>query len=278
MKINEQRRIIFVQVLSMQQVQIIKEPYAAARFCGPEKASFADDAEFHQNLNASTSSPSQPNGNIYDDTICTYSWVKETLEANYSGKNFVICHDQAYCLGGRYEDLPRGYRHTFLIRHPHKLLPSWKKQLLKLMPSYSHRPFGDLPMLPAKYGYGELYDLMEALRLSGDEENPVIIDADDLQKNPQSILRQYLHLLGIPFSQSLLEWDSGDEVMKSWIMSKRFYEDVTSSGWFSVALESRTFGPPYDLPIRDQLDADILPLVEASKPYYSKMHSLRIKP
>ena len=216
---------------------------------------------------------------MFDDTLCTYSWVKQTLEAEYPGKSCVICHDQAFCLEKRYQDLPSGYRHTFLIRHPHKLFPSWKKGNLSLRPSFKHRPFGDYPTLPSRYGYGELHDLFEYVQASGAEAQPIIIDVDDLQRNPEGILRQYCHLLGIPYNDQLLYWDSGSTVTKSWIISKATYElNIRNVGFYKEALKSCQFHPPTAIPSREALDADLLPLIDASMPYYMKLHSLRIKP
>ena len=260
----------------------------AAYSLGPEKKTFTANIEdeLQQSLavpttRTTTSLPSLPSRTefVFDDTICTYNWVKQTLEAEYPGKFCVFCHDQAYCLGNRYQDLPSGYRHTFLIRHPHKLFPSWKKGLVKLIPSYKQRPFSDCPMLPPKYGYGELHDLMVYLQTSGAEAQPIIIDADDLQENPEGILRQYCHLLGLPYNEQLIYWDSGGEVTKSWIISKTIFEyDIQHVGFFEEALKSCQFHPPSAIPGREELDADLVPLIDASMPYYMKLHSLRIKP
>ena len=170
--------------LLLQKVQIINEPYSTAWYYGPEKtptntvtiAPVGAFLERNEKVDANLEFVPSPTVHVFDDTICTYSWVKNTLAAEYPGMTYVLCHDQAHGVKKRYQYLPSGYRHTFLIRHPHKVFPSWKKANVNVMPSFRHRPFGEFPMVPPKYGYGELYDMMEYVKTSGAESQPIIID------------------------------------------------------------------------------------------------------
>ena len=50
-------------------------------------------------------------------------------------------------------------------------------------------------------------------------QSSVIIDADDLQTNPASILCQYCEVIGIPFKESMLNWEAGDAITKDLIAS-----------------------------------------------------------
>ena len=71
-----------------------------------------------------------------------------------------------------------------------------------------------------------------------------VIDADDLQRNPEGILRRFFHLLGLPFNERLLHWDSGSKVTKSWIISKINFEmNIQNVGYFKEALKSCQFHP-----------------------------------
>ncbi len=203
------------------------------------------------------------------------------LESPFPGKSFVFVHDQAFGLQGRYENIPRGYTHTFLIRNPYRQFPSWKKAMVKLIPSMIDKPFSDMPqkLVPEKFGLGELYDLMVYVR---DKlgQTPIIIDADDLQANPSSVLSQYCDLIGVKFSESLLHWEAGDKIMDSWIGSKKLLtaNKMEEGGYYEDALNSTEFQPPKDMPSRDQIDADLLPLIDQYMPMYEKMHSMRIQP
>ncbi len=218
----------------------------------------------------------------FDDSIATFKWVKGMLESSFQGKSFVFVHDQAFCLHRKYENIPRGYTHTFLIRNPYRQFPSWKKSLVSLMPSMTDKPFSNMRQytVPKKFGYGELYDLMVHVR---DElgQTPIIIDADDLQANPASILRQDCDLIGVKFSELLLHWEAGDNITDTWIASKivlRGNKMEDGGGYFEGALRSTGFLPPKEMPSRDQIDADLLPLIDQYMPIYEKMYSMRIKP
>ena len=64
----------------------------------------------------------------FDADQCTYEFVKISMqEDHYPGEQLVFCKDMAYGLQGKYELLPKGYRHTFLIRNPYRAFPSHKK-------------------------------------------------------------------------------------------------------------------------------------------------------
>ncbi len=121
---------------------------------------------------------------------------------------------------------------------------------------------------------------MTYLQERGIEPNPIIIDADDLLTNPASILRQYCELLGVPFNESMLEWPSGIEILKSWkgareLLLGNFHE---SGGYYDMAMKSTRFNLPREMPKREDLSDDILKCVDHSMPYYEKMYDMRLKP
>ena len=66
----------------------------------------------------------------FDADQCAYEFVKSIQEADYPDKQLVFYKDMAYGLQGKYELLPEGYRHTFLIRNPYRAFPSQKRSLL----------------------------------------------------------------------------------------------------------------------------------------------------
>ncbi len=269
--------------VSCQQVQIIKEPFLTAHMYGPERDA-TDDGEarktYEEGIRKTLEIKPAKEALAFDESVATFKWVKGMMESPFPGKSFVFVHDHAFCLRG-YENIPRGYTHTFLIRNPYRLFPSWKKLKVNLMPSRIDKPFSDMPQYQVgqHFGYGELYDLMVHVR---DElgQTPIIIDADDLQSNPSSILRQYLDLLGVKFSESLLHWEAGDEITDTWIASKNLLRGnkMEEGRFYEGALKSTEFRPPKQLPSRDQIDGDLLPVIDRCMPIYEKMHSMRIQP
>ena len=77
-----------------------------------------------------------------------------------------------------------------------QVFPSWRKLTKRFLQLEEPFTFHNLPEpgCPAKYGYEEHYDLYKYLLDKG--ENPVVIDSDDLQRHPESILKQYCQKVG----------------------------------------------------------------------------------
>ncbi len=122
-----------------------------------------------------------------------------------------------------------------------------------------------------------MVDFINYLSEADIEPNPIIIDADDLQNNPGSILRQYCETVDIPYSAKLLQWESGDDIVKKrWLASKtllagneiaNYYEAAFASTGFQVAKK-----PSTDIP------EDIVELIENMTPFYNKLYERRLKP
>ncbi|XP_072019424.1 uncharacterized protein [Amphiura filiformis] len=276
---------VFTKCMSFAEgVQIIKEPFITANVFGPE-SNAAEDDEMHkifkEGIHSTPESQAAKLTLAFDESIATFQWVKQMLESPFPGKSFVFVHDQAFGLRSNYSNMPRGYTHTFLIRNPYRVFPSWKRFLVKIMPSFIDKPFADMPKyeVPAKFGYGELYDLMVHVQEKSDQ-SPIVIDADDLQANPASVFRQYCHLLGVEFKQTMLQWEAGDKIVDTWIASKKVLQGnkMEEGGYFEDAFKSTEFHLPRELLSREQIDIDLLPVIDQCKPLYEKMYSMRIRP
>ncbi|XP_072016787.1 uncharacterized protein [Amphiura filiformis] len=264
-------------------IQIIFEPYLYAYYYGPERKQ-TGVSEMYDNFldktnDAVTDKVDLAKGFIPD--TCTYDWVKQTLEADYPGKKIVFCKDASYTLDGQYDRLPQGYRHTFIIRHPYKLYTSWRRLVQRFLqlqePFYWHEL--PEPIRPAKYGLEEHYELYQYLINHG--MNPIIIDADDLQRHPESIMRKYCAAVGIPFTEDLLQWPSGDDILHTWMAPDGLIQGNklgNEGGFYDVALQSTCFGPPRETPSRASLREDVRYMSDASMPFYEKMYNHRIKP
>ncbi|XP_072018502.1 uncharacterized protein [Amphiura filiformis] len=241
---------VFTKCMSFAEgVQIINEPYVTAHIFGPE-CTAAEDDEMHQTFTKGIATPVSQAANVdlsFHESIATFKWVKQMLESPFPG---YFLHGRGWCL--------------------------------HIMPSFIDKPFTDLPkyLVPAKLGYGEVCDLMGHVK---DKlvQSPIVIDADDLQANPASVLRQYCHLLGVEFKESMLQWEAGDKIVDTWIISKAQKQGnkmKEGGGFYEDAFKSTEFHPPKELPSREQIDPDLLPLIDQCMPLYEKMYSMRIRP
>ncbi|WZZ12175.1 hypothetical protein YC2023_105264 [Brassica napus] len=122
-------------------------------------------------------------------------------------------------------------KHFILIRNPVHILPSFDKVI---------------PLSFLDVGLADLVSIYSDLCQMGTP--PPVIDADDLQRNPEATLRGLCHDLDIPFQASMLKWEAGpipeDGVWASW-----WYKTVhESTGFSSPRKYPRTFNMRhYDL-------------------------------
>ncbi|XP_070581538.1 uncharacterized protein [Ptychodera flava] len=145
-----------LSLASRTETKVFHELYALAYYHGDERDSKYEDLEW------------AIEGYTVKDVI-------KTLEAEYPGKDVILCKDVALCLNGNYDCLPKGYIHTFLIRDPRRSITSFWKILkgLKLPPD----------MLPPTGGVKQLHDLHNYVTDTLNQES-IIIDASDLADQP----------------------------------------------------------------------------------------------
>ena len=118
---------VFQKCLSyVDDIQIIHEPFNVAAQTGPEGRQQTGVLEgIGKFFEGAADSASESHG--WDDRVCTFQWAKDTLEAEYPEKRVVFCKDLILGIKQRYDMVPRGYRHTFLIRDPTKVMISFRK-------------------------------------------------------------------------------------------------------------------------------------------------------
>jgi hypothetical protein len=145
--------------------------------------------------------------------------------------------------------------HTFLIRHPRETIPSY----MALNP--------DAPA--HKIGFESLYEVYAAVaRLTG--SSPVVVDADDLMRQPVAVISSYCARAGIPFLPSALRWQPSDR--PEWELSRRWHRDVAAStGLGEVAGVSGPSGLDIE---RDPVLGGYL---RQHLPYYETLHARRLQ-
>ena len=254
-------------------IQIFNEPFVCAYHFGPE-AVMKPSAELESFVNISSSNEMQLE-NAFDDGMCTFAWAKQELEANYAGKKILLVKDQAFCLDNRYELIPSGFRHAFLIRHPYRVLPSLKNMMAKMFRVDSDSTTWSEV---TKYNIFEnlhlnQYNLLKYIKDNVDP-NTIVFDADDLQSNPGSMLSQFCQAVGIEYNADLLQWPADRDIIKSWKAGRFGIQGnllEKEGGFYDGALMSTGFKSPKPLPSREDLLPDLQTLADESMPYYEEM-------
>ncbi|XP_071498151.1 uncharacterized protein [Diadema antillarum] len=210
-----------------------------------------------------------------------FSAVKKALESTTA--KYVIVKDMAF--GVRDKDsrayIPAGYRHVFLIRHPVRAYSSYRRAAFKQLTSMGVLK-GDARnletfdfgvedfLLPSKTFYQDLHSLWVYVRESGLDPEPIVLDSDDLLARPSEVLSKFCRLVGLPYSDSLLQWDSSTAVADSWkAPGEAVAKDFVTM--YETAMKSSCFMPLSKLIPRDQLPADVLRLSDAGMKFYEEL-------
>ncbi|XP_022087740.1 branched-chain-amino-acid aminotransferase-like protein 2 [Acanthaster planci] len=241
--------------------EIFHEPYSVAYYFGPERRA-------------------PPGPPIPEERQYTYSWVRKQLEADYIGREVIFCKDMAFAVDGRYDAIPDGFKHTFLIRKPVKAFKSFHK----VVNGYPGQT-GEVSVkngLPRSYAFKESYDLYNHI-CANYREKPIIVDADDLCRSPGSILKKYCAAVGLPFSESMLSWQPSDGISSRWHCAPSFRALNSTMGTYERALKSESFvskdhNHNVEVISKDGLPKGVVECSEFSEPYYKKMYELRLKP
>ncbi|MGB7430667.1 MAG: hypothetical protein WA933_22990 [Microcoleaceae cyanobacterium] len=138
-----------------------------------------------------------------------------------------------------------------LIRDPKKTILSYQKVLKEVS-------FHDV-------GIEELYNVfMEIKALK--KQAPLVIDGDNLLKNPVKTLKSICHYIDVPYSEKMLSWLPGLH------NSNLFFTGVLSSyknTWYSTVASSSGF--LLDAEKQICFPDELMPLLKNCMPYYEKL-------
>ncbi|XP_033629425.1 uncharacterized protein LOC117291687 [Asterias rubens] len=201
----------------------------------------------------------------------TFESMKAIYEQPRPGKSVVIGKDCSHYLAEKYDFIPKGYQHVFLIRHPLKSISSMAARI-KTLPEKQVYHFK-----VNQYKY--LHNLHQYLKTTHGI-NASVLDADDLIAQPKEMLQKFCKILGLPFSDKLLTWDWTDEKPDNWMVRNSLWEDHKIHGWYDNCLHSTGFRKPTDAAKTDKkaLEPEFVKMVEEALPYYEEIRKLRIKP
>ena len=226
----------------------------------------------------------------YDASDKDFDWLKEQLEGDFPGKKLVFVKDMGASIGRefetRHDKIPKGFRHTFLIRNPRNVMMSQVKGFMKRQApgSFTNQKLTPEKIRPVQYAN----EMWKHVKSQGWESNPVIIDSDELLENPKEILEAYCKEIGIPFTEDLLTWEAGDDVMtKQWMVPKQTILTFRAVGAHEGTFASTEFKKPATSPgevnmeqIMKQIPPKIMEnlkeMMGRELPYYEEMYAQRL--
>ncbi|XP_072017002.1 uncharacterized protein [Amphiura filiformis] len=259
------------------------EPYMGAMYYGTDSRYssmvWKDKPKSQDSKTKQPKSIHLPEDKGYDVTKSSYKWCQSQLEAEYLGKRVVFVKEISCAITTRFDAIPSGYKHSFIIRNPLKVLPSWKRAQHNtgLNGPYEEYTLKDSNIPASGYFFKESYDLYQHIK-ENYESNPIILDADDLLMNPGGILKAYCNAMDIPYTDDLLHWDSSGDVIRTWNIRRNFL-DVDQSealSFMGTAVSSSEFLEPTKGPSRDNLAEEELKCVDFCMPYYEKLYEKRL--
>ncbi|XP_010278907.1 PREDICTED: branched-chain-amino-acid aminotransferase-like protein 1 isoform X2 [Nelumbo nucifera] len=168
--------------------------------------------------------------------------VKEVIFGPGAKKYRYCKHMAKQRVPGLTDELMKKGKHFILIRNPLDILPSFDKVV---PPSFLELGLADLVSI-----YSELCEFGRP---------PPIIDASELQQDPEAALRGLCEDLDIPFQPAMLKWEAGRKSVDG-IWAPWWYKSVHKSTCFTSA-------KPYPLPFPSSL----YDLLEQSLPFYNML-------
>lgn len=189
-----------------------------------------------------------------------FSDVQLTLEGHFPDHSAVFCKEMAYSVNGHLDSLPRGYRHSFLIRSPRKAITS----MYRLARSGEVPKWRDFD--PREVGFDALWGLYEYVR-DLTINPPVIIDSDDLLSRPGEAMHAYCNHVGLEFDPSMLQWgqSKNHERLERW-----------GEAWYQTLLKSKGFSAPPPAPDNTSLPVTLETAIEKAQPHYDALFAKRL--
>jgi Sulfotransferase domain len=141
------------------------------------------------------------------------------------------------------------WKNVILIRHPKKLISSFAKVI-------------ESPTLN-DIGIKKASELFTYLKDQG--QHPIVIDSDELMKNPKRYLQKLCGLLDLNFSEQMMHWKQGG-IPEDGLWAKYWYKNVhKTTGFQTQQLE----------PI--QIPNYLGPLLAEAMPYYEILQKAILK-
>ena len=163
----------------------------------------------------------------------------------------VYFKDMAYHIAGiMSREFVSRFTNTFIIRDPAPVISS----LSRFWPDFT----------PEEIGYEQQHRLFGLAVENGEE--PAVVDAADLIRDPEGTIEAYCEKIGVPFVAEALSWQPGP--VPDWEMWTEWHEEAQeSTGIKSQPLEDDT-----------EVPAGLESVYDRCLPYYQELHEKRLRP
>jgi hypothetical protein len=184
-----------------------------------------------------------------------YNQIKSHIRANTAEKPVFFKDMCSHCFKPLAEDdaFLRELTNTFLIRDPAKAIASY----------YAMNPKVTLEEI----GLKQISTIFEKVA-DMDGNAPVVVDADDLEEDPDGIIRAYCRRLGLRFIPEAMSW--APEHQEEWDIWKDWHTDAAQSTGIQKSMESFEETVANNDHLKRFYD-DLLP-------FYERMYRYRIEP
>ena len=166
-----------------------------------------------------------------------------TKDRSNMGKNLYQKHMTHHMVNSVPRDWFNQVKHVFLLRHPVRVISSFSKK-------YENVSEDDI-------GFKKQIELFSEISKRG--LNPIVVNSEDIRKEPEETLRKLCERLNLRFQKSMLSWQMGGNKQ----------DGVWASHWYESAHKSTGFSGPED--ILPNLEGDNAMLAEASLPLYRSL-------
>ncbi len=174
--------------------------------------------------------------------------VKHHL-ATQNDRPVVFVKNMAHHMEAMREPFIKGALNVFLIRHPAQILASYAEVIVQ----------------PVMRDIGIAYQYQLFTELRKKDEDPAIVDAGELLRNPCGVLEKLCHHCAIGFSPAMLSWPPGPKPFDG-VWAKYWYKNVHQSVGFA---EQKTSNRP--------LPAHLQELCANANHYYEKLLPFSLK-
>ena len=185
----------------------------------------------------------------------SYAGIKNHIQANAHDKPVFFKDMCAHCYDTLVEDKTflSELRNTFLIRDPAKAIASY----------YAMNP--DVTL--AEVGLKQICAVFEQVAdLTGDA--PIVVDADDLENDPDGIVRAYCDHLDLPFIPEAMSW--APEHQEEWEIWKDWHTDAAQSTGIQKSMER------FEVTIDNS--GHLRRMYDEVRPAYDRMYRHRVAP
>lgn len=174
---------------------------------------------------------------------------QQLLDSNKDGKpHFYQKHMTQHMVPGMPRDWMAKVKNVFLLRHPARVIASFSAK-------YENLTLDDI-------GFVQQSDLFDDVLQMG--AAPIVIDSNDVRKNPERQLKKLCAALGLDWDPEMLHWPQGGHAK----------DGVWAPHWYGAVHKSTGFaGPESNLP---ELRGHLADLAEQAMPHYERLLNFRL--